>query len=409
MKRRDFLKNMTFDATGLAALIIMVISGCSGPKEPEIFIDIDKKLQYSAATVRQSLAGLSVEEGFPRRVNQGEYRWSNTRYTGWTSGFFPGLLWNLYTFTGDDELKQAAIAYTNALEPITRMDWNTHDLGFMMYLSAGKAYEHTQDAIYRQWLMETADSLADLFNPVVGTIHSWPWGERRHGWPHNTIIDNMLNLELLFWAANNGGGEHLRDIAITHTHTTLRNGFRNDFSTWHVIVYEKDSPNVIKKITDQGYSDESVWSRGQAWAMHGFSMAYRETGIAEFLDVAVAASEFFIDHLPDDFVPYWDFMLPDTAGQPRDASAAAIAASALVELSTLVDDQEVSSHFLETAQQMIRSLFENYRSEETMAILGHSTGSKPHDSEIDVPLVYADYYFIEALMRMRNGELRMKN
>ncbi|MFW5758317.1 MAG: glycoside hydrolase family 88 protein, partial [Bacteroidota bacterium] len=240
-----------------------------------------------------------------------------------------------------------------------------------------------------------------LYNPEVGTIHSWPWMTRKNNWPHNTIIDNMLNLELLFWSAKNGGNPDHYQIAVTHALTTLKNHFREDYSSYHVLVYDSTSPNVLQKITDQGYSDESVWARGQAWALYGYVLCYRETGMPEFKDAAIQIADFYVNHLPSDFVPYWDFKLPSYENQEKDASAAAIAASGLVELSELLEEKNLKEKYLDVAVNTINSLSsDDYLSHDTMAILEHSVGSKPHDSEVDVPLIYADYYYVEALLRL---------
>jgi unsaturated chondroitin disaccharide hydrolase len=286
------------------------------------------------------------------------------------------------------------------LKPVKELEWKTHDLGFMMFPSVGNGYRITGKEKYKEWLLETADSLSVLFNPDVGTILSWPWMEKKRGWPHNTIIDNMLNLELLFWASKNGGGQNLHDIAVKHAQTTLKNHFRDNYSTYHVVVYDKNSPKVLARITDQGYSDESVWSRGQAWAIYGFAMCYRESGLAEFREAAVNAADYYISNLPEDYIPYWDFNLPAYESEEKDASAAAVAASGMLELARLSDDLKEKERFKKAAIKTLQSLStDQYLSEETMAILDHSVGSKPHNSEIDVPLVYADYYYVEALVR----------
>ncbi|MCF8361825.1 MAG: glycoside hydrolase family 88 protein [Prolixibacteraceae bacterium] len=384
----------------LALLPLLCFLGCSYSVKNNL--DAQQQLGVCSEIVLSAVDDLEVNEGFPRAVKEGDYAWTCTGHTAWTSGFFPGLLWYLYEHSHNDFLKLKAEAYTENLKPLKELAWGTHDLGFMMFCSAGNAYRITGDEKYKSWLLETADSLADLFNPDVGTIHSWPWMKNKRGWPHNTIIDNMMNLELLFWASKNGGSQRLYDIAVSHAQSTLKNQFRDDFSTCHVVVYDNQSPKVLSRITDQGFADESVWSRGQSWAIYGFAMCYRETGLPEFKEAAVNAADYYLSGLPEDHVPYWDFKLPDFKEEEKDASAAAIAASGMLELAKLSDNPDEKKRFKEAAVKTLNSLSsEEYLSGETMAILDHSVGSKPHGNEIDVPLVYADYYYVEALMRLK--------
>ena len=379
--------------------------------QSQVGIDTDKLLSNCEQKVKRTIQEMDVQDGFPRSVKKGNYRWSTTGISGWTSGFYPGLLWYLYEYSNDEQILEAAKTYTEKLEPIKELDWNTHDLGFMMYCSVGNGYRITGNEDYKSWLLQTADSLAALYNPRVGTILSWPWMKQKRGWPHNTIIDNMLNLELLFWASKNGGPDRYYDIAVTHARTTIRNHFRSDYSTYHVVVYDDQESKVLQRITDQGYSDESVWARGQAWAIYGFAMCYRETGLSEFRDAAIRASDYYLSQLPADFVPYWDFKLPTFEGEERDVSAAAIAASGFLDLAVELDDPKLKKKYLEAAKGTLQSLSsDKYLSRSTLAILDHSVGSKPHNSEIDVPIIYADYYYIEALLRlykMDNGSFKL--
>ena len=383
----------------LKLLPLLCFLGCNSPHGDDF--DSEKQLDVCVEIGLSAVKDLDVSDGFPRSVKEGDYAWTCTGHTAWTSGFFPGMLWYLYEHSGNELLRTRAQAYSELLKPVKKLDWGTHDLGFMMFCGTGNGYKITGKEKYRDWLLETADSLAALYNPVVGTIHSWPWMERKRGWPHNTIIDNMLNLELLFWASKNGGDQRLYDIAVEHAHNTLRNHFRDDFSTYHVVVYDNQSQRVLSRITDQGYADESVWARGQAWAIYGFTMCYRETGLSEFREAAINAADYYLSNLPEDLVPYWDFKLPEFQGAEKDASAAAIATSAILELAYISDDQELKQRYKQAALNTLKTLSSDaYMSTETMAILDHSVGSKPHDSEIDVPLVYADYYYVEALIRL---------
>ena len=264
------------------------------------------------------------------------------------------------------------------------------------------------DPAYKKILLATADTLATLFNPKAGTILSWPRDIQKWG-GHNTIVDNMMNLELLFWASKNGGSQKLYDLAVTHAETTMRNQFRPDHSVYHVVVYDSITGQLIKHKTHQGYADESVWARGQSWAIYGFTMCYRETEKPEFLDFAQKVADIYLKKLGKETVPFWDFddprSRPDSSGSvpnaPRDASAAAITASALLELSGYVKDAAKATEYRKKAEEMLVELSKNYQSrDKNTAFLLHSTGHKPNGSEIDYSIIYADYYYIEALLRL---------
>ena len=215
-------------------------------------------------------------------------------------------------------------------------------------------------------------------------------------------MDNMINLELLFWAAKNGGNKHLYDIAVKHAETTMQNHFRPDYTSYHVVVYDTATGKKIKGITHQGYNDSSMWARGQSWAIYGFTMVYRETKDQRFLNFAQQVTDVYLKNLPADHIPYWDFNAPDIPAAPRDASAAAVTASALLELSTLVTDKAIATTYRQQAEQMLQSLSTNYQSRQVNnAFLLHSTGHKPNGGEIDASIIYADYYYIEALLRLK--------
>jgi unsaturated chondroitin disaccharide hydrolase len=363
--------------------------------------DVDDALDYCAAQVEKALPALTDDNKIPDNILSGSESkdWNCSTFGSWKSGFWPGILWYSYEYTGDETTRQQAERFTRALYPIAAKKAGNHDIGFQIYCSLGNGYRITQNPEYREIMLRAADSLATLYNPLVGTICSWPYQKQ---WPHNTIIDNMMNLELLFWAARNGGGRELYDIAFRHAEVTMHNHFREDFSAYHVVVYDAVTGERLQRITHQGYADETMWARGQAWAVYGFTMAYRETGDAEFLETAVRAVDIFLKNLPEDRVPYWDFNAPDSPDAPKDASAAAIVASALLELQGFVDPER-AAFYRDSAVDILVSLSsEAYRSGETNnAFLLHSTGHKPGGSEIDASIVYADYYYLEALMRLK--------
>ena len=325
-----------------------------------------------------------------------------TDYKAWTSGFFPGVLWQLYEEYADSQLLEYARHFTDIVEPAKDIR-STHDVGFMIHCSAGHAYRITGTPHYLDVIMTASESLISRYEDSLGVIRSWDWNSK---WKYPVIIDNMMNLEMLCFASHVSGDSRYIDIAGKHADTTIKNHFRDDYSTWHVVSYDPETGVPHVRNTHQGYSDESSWSRGQAWGLYGYVMMYRETGNPDYLDQARKIASFLVNHpnMPEDMVPYWDFDAPDIPDDVRDASAAAIMASALLELSVL-DKSKHSRKWYKTAVKQLCSL----SSEEYQAapgtnggfILMHGTGHKPGNSEIDVPLSYADYYYIEALIRLK--------
>ncbi len=320
------------------------------------------------------------------------------RSQDWTSGFYPGSLWLMYDYTKDKQWEQMARKWT---APLAKEQFNkgTHDLGFMLYCSFGNGYRLTNDPAYKAIMIQGAKSLITRFNKNTGVIKSWDHG----AWQYPVIIDNMMNLELLYWASKVTGDPVYKNVANTHALTTLKNHFRPDNSSYHVIDYDTITGKVLARVTHQGYADESAWARGQAWGMYGYTVAYRETKDKRFLAQAQKIAGFFINHprLPEDKVPYWDFDDLKIPNVTRDASAAAIAASALLELQKY--SPEKAKEFTSVASQILTSLSSPAYLAKTGSnnnfILMHSTGHLPGGSEIDTPINYADYYYIEALIR----------
>ncbi|MDR0940143.1 MAG: glycoside hydrolase family 88 protein [Mediterranea sp.] len=313
----------------------------------------------------------------------------------WTSGFFPGSLWYAYELTGDEALKAQAIRYTNRLNPV-RHYRGTHDLGFMVNCSYGNAQRLAPNDTIATVMRETANNLSSRFNDTIGAIRSWDFGT----WHFPVIIDNMMNLDLLFAVSKATGDSQYKEIAIQHAITTLRNHFRPDHTSWHVVSYNADG-TVERKQTYQGRDDQSAWARGQAWGLYGYTSCYRETRDTLFLGEAIRIADMIMSHVrTNDAIPYWDYDAPASIETPRDASAAAITASALIELSTLVPTGE---QYLDYAEKILKSLSsDDYlarKGENQGFILMHSVGSLPNSSEIDTPLNYADYYYLEALKR----------
>ncbi|MBO9635183.1 MAG: glycoside hydrolase family 88 protein [Chitinophagaceae bacterium] len=340
----------------------------------------------------------------PRTLDNGELKLVASR--DWTSGFFPGVLWFLYEYTGKPEWKEQAQTYTAFIEK-EKTNAGTHDMGFKVYCSFGTGFRLTNDPKYKAVIIESARTLASRFNPTVGCIRSWDHSKDK--WDFPVIIDNMMNLELLFAATQLTRDSAYYRIAVSHANTTMKNHFRPDYSSYHVVAYDSLTGKVEKRQTHQGYSHESAWSRGQAWALYGYTMCYRFTRDKRYLEQAEHVAQFILNHprLPKDKVPYYDFDAPGIPNEPRDASAAACIASGLYELAQYSNK---AATYTAAANTMVESLTKIYRSpigENKGFLLLHSTGSKPSNSEVDVPLSYADYYYMEALLRSKHMHDKM--
>ena len=349
-------------------------------------------------TCLEPIAATSEEPVLPRSINPDGSLWvSNHKW--WCSGFYPGTLWYVYEYTGDEAVKALAQKYQAPLEPI-RFRKNHHDVGFQLMCSYGNCLRLTADAESEAIIKDGANSLATRFDPEVGCTRSW----NSKKWTYAVIVDNMMNLELLLKGAELSGDESLKEIALTHSRTTMKNHYREDFSSYHLVDYDPETGAVLGKQTVQGYADDSAWARGQAWGLYGYTMVYRFTKEQDMLDQAIAIAEYISPRLPKDYVPFWDFDAPDIPNDVRDASSGSLIASALIELSTYVD-AEKAARYLAVAENTLRELAsERYLAKEGEQygfILKHSTGSKPGNSEVDVPLTYADYYFLEALLRWK--------
>ena len=332
----------------------------------------------------------------PRTVEKGEFKLVASK--DWTSGFFPAELWYLYEYTNDPKWLALAKKYTADIKK-EQFNKGTHDLGFMIFCPFGNGYRLTKDTAYRSVIIQAAKSLSSRFNAKAGVIKSWDHGKDK--WKFPVIIDNMMNLELLFEATKLTGDSSFYQIAVKHANTTQKNHFRSDFSSYHVVDYDINTGEVIKKVTAQGYADESAWARGQAWALYGYTVCYRETKEKSYLDLAVSIANLIMNYKskPADGIPFWDYNDPAIPMVSRDASAAAITASALYELAKYVPKKALYS---KEANKILKTLSTAYASKPGTNygfILEHSTGHRPANSEIDVPINYADYYYLEALLR----------
>ena len=340
------------------------------------------------------------QDALPRTFEKGEVQ--TIRYDHWVSGFFPGVLWLLYENAGNQQLRQLAEMYTDRVEPAKRVT-NTHDLGFMLYCSFGQGYRLTGNRHYLDVIKEGTQSLLTRWNDRLGVIKSWESGPK---WQYPVIIDNMMNLEMLCFMTRETGDRRYERIAERHANTTMKNHFREDYSTYHVVSYDTITGQPHAKNTHQGYADGSSWARGQAWGLYGYTMMYRETLNPRYLHQAQQIGKFLMNHprLPEDKVPYWDYDAPDIPNAKRDASAAAIMASALIELSQL-DPSELAPQWLALAKKQLRTLsapeYLAKEGEQGDFIIKHGVGFHRAGAEVDVPLTYGDYYYVEALMRMK--------
>jgi unsaturated chondroitin disaccharide hydrolase len=392
--------------TGVLFLLIAVSTVNAQGKikfklDKQLLKAIDNNFIDAANQYKVLMKNLPADK-FPKTffLETGKYEFSNSGW--WCSGFYPGTLLFLYQQTKD------AVLYNEALRilgPLKKEEYNTgtHDLGFMMYCSFGNANLIEPKQAYKDILLNSAKSLATRFSSTVACIKSW------NGKPDEylVIIDNMMNLKLLFWATQVSGDSSFYKIAVTHANTTMKNHFRNDNSSYHVINYNATTGAVQQKKTAQGFADESAWARGQAWGLYGYTETYRETKDSKYLEQANKIAIFILSHpnLPADKIPYWDFNAPGIPTALRDASAGAIMASALLELCTYVNKKDAKKYF-KAAETMLKTLasaeYKAAAGTNGGFIIKHGLGHNPNKTEVDVPLTYGDYYFIEAMMRYKN-------
>lgn len=378
----------------LISFLAPIMISCAGNNIDSL---IDKDLKRAGEQLSLMSERFDTAAVTPRSWDNGVYK---LLPKDWTCGFFPGVYWLYYQLTGDKTIEKEALKFTARLSDIPAIK-TTHDLGFMVFCSYGKQYEVEKDSVSAAAIVEASNSLISRFEPSIGLIRSWNFGK----WNYPVIIDNMMNLEMLFWASEYTGNPQYRDIAIKHADKTMENHFREDNSSYHVVSYNNDG-TVESKGTHQGYSDSSSWSRGQAWALYGYTLCYRFTKDNRYLEQSENIATLIIDNktTPKDHIPYWDYDAPNIPDEPRDASAAAVTASALLELQLYVD-KNLAKIYKDYAASIIRSLsspeYLADKGDNGFFILKHSTGAASLGSEIDVPLVYADYYFLEALKRYR--------
>jgi rhamnogalacturonyl hydrolase YesR len=386
----------------------ILLFGCTAQKKSaipnrEMLQTIDRNFSDASAQYKVMMTKLSPNR-FPKTYYAQKDSLETSNSGWWCSGFYPGTLLYLYEQTKDQSLLSEAERILKVLEK-EKNNTSTHDLGFMMFCSFGNADRIASKPEYKDILLTSAKSLSTRFNPKVGCIKSWDSNPS----DFLVIIDNMMNLELLFWATRVTGDSSFYKIATTHANTTIKNHFRPDYSSYHVINYDPVTGAIKQKRTAQGYADESAWARGQAWGLYGFTATYRETKDPKYLDQANHIAQFILNHpnLPADKIPYWDFNAPDIPNALRDASAAAIICSALLELSGYVDEQQ-KKKYLSVAETILKNLSTDpYKASigtNGGFILQHCVGHMPNKTEVDVPLTYVDYYFVEAMKRYKELE-----
>lgn len=394
----------------IVIVLIVIAHSCKENKTAKNITTGDAAVISPMKNAQKQLALQLVEaekaDRIPRTINSdGSMHWAKEGFD-WTEGFFPGSLWYMFENTKDEKWKDAADKFQGLFEDHKNYT-SYHDLGFVFNCSYGNGYRLTKNEAYKQIMITAGESLMTRFNPTVGCIKSWDvdkgWQSERN-WMFPVIIDNMMNLEMLFELTEITGDQKYKEVAIEHANTTLKNHFRKDNSSYHVVDYNPDTGKVRSKQTAQGFADESSWARGQAWGLYGYTVCYRYTKDQRYLEEAQKIAEFIINYkdTPKDGIPYWDYNANNIPNEPRDVSAAAITVSALIELDAYSDGA-----YLPAIDKILSSLAsDEYTAkigENKNFILKHSVGSIPHGAEIDVPLNYADYYYLEALMKYQNS------
>ncbi|VXB89486.1 glycoside hydrolase family 88 protein [Maribacter litoralis] len=387
---------------GFGVFFILALLSCkenTNKKEIAKILPVDSLLQIRYQKILDyPVDSVTIPRSFDPKIN----KIFKVAPKDWTSGFYPGNLWQLYKLTENEAFKSKARDVTAYIEK-EKFNDGTHDMGFKIYSSFGEGFEVTKSEHYENVIIESAGTLATRFNETVGSIRSWDFN--KDIWEYPVIIDNMMNLELLFEATKISGDSAFHKIAVQHANTTLINHFRDDNSSFHVIVYDTVSGNVIDKVTHQGYNDSSSWARGQAWGIYGFTMCYRYTNNPVYLEQAEKSAEFYLKHknLPNDGIPFWDFDDPSLPNALKDVSAATVVASALVELASFTNKSLYSDY----SKLVLRTLKSNEYilspGIEAPFILKHSTGNWPKKDEMDVSINYADFYFLELMLRLENS------
>lgn len=391
--------------TILTICCFFCLTACHSGKiddEKNLITTIDSALLFAEKQSLLMAKKYEKQEGkLPRTFENNQDVSSDSRW--WCSGFFPGVLWYIYENSKNAEVESFAKLYTARIER-EKYTTDNHDVGFMIYSSFGNGYRLTQDPHYKEVMLTAAKSLSTRYNAKVGLIRSWDHNTEQ--WQYPVIIDNIMNLELLLWASEQSENEPFKDIALSHADKTLQHHFRPNYSSYHVVSYDTVSALPHRKQTHQGLSDESSWSRGQAWGLYGYTYLYRETKDERYLQQAMGIANYLLNHpnMPADYIPYWDYDSPDIPNTYRDVSAASIMASALIDLSNFVDEKlakQYSAAAITQVKTLATPAYTANLGENGCFILKHSVGAYPLHSEVDVPLTYADYYYVEALTKLK--------
>lgn len=379
----------------------LCVAGCTMDGEKETMKELADRVFDVAKIQYTEMAEYLDETTMPKTLDE-EGKLETSPVKWWCSGFYPGSLWYIYEYTEDKNVRALAEEQTMKVEEIKNVK-HDHDVGFQINCSFGNGYRLTGNEYYKEVMHTAAHSLATRFNPNVGCTRSWNWSKKGREWKFPVIIDNMMNLELLLEVSRMFSEPELEKIAVSHAETTMKNHFRDDYTCFHLVDYDPETGDVRSKETVQGYADYSAWSRGQAWALYGYTMVYSYTKDIRLLEHAQHVADMLLEKLPEDGIPYWDFNAPDIPDALRDASAGAVMASGYITLSRMTSDPEKSKAYLDMAETQIRTLAsDTYLAkpgENGCFILKHSVGNLAGNKEVDVPLTYADYYFLEAIIR----------
>ena len=395
----NFTPRKTYSRLALALLAIVPVKPARA--DGDLNALVDSAVQTSLVRLEKSVREVGGPALYPT-YGTPQLRWQLKPASDWTSGFYPGCLWRAYEISRDPRFAGWAREWTAGIEG-EKLNTDTHDLGFRFMCSFGNGIRLApgpENRRYKEAMIAAAETLARRFNPRVGALSSnWDMAPVGNSFP--VVVDIMMNLELLFWTAENGGPADLAVLARTHALTTGRDFVRPDGGTYHVVRYNPDTGRVINRGTLQGAGPETTWSRGQAWGIYGMVVAYRYTHDQQFLDLAIKLADYFLGHLPADHVAPWDFQ---SEIKYRDVSAAAITASALFELARYGDDAALRRRYESGAEAMLASLCQPpylVTRTDSNCLLDHSVQFLPIHSNVDVPAIFADYYFLEAIARFR--------
>lgn len=387
----------------LISLLVIILFFNLSLSANELDSLVDNAIKISLIKLENSVVDVADSTLFPTYATE-ELVWKLKGSDDWTSGFYPGCLWYAYELSGNEKFEKWARQWTASIEH-EKFNMETHDLGFRFmctFANGLRLGNNSEYDDYKDIILTAASSLSKRYNRKIKCLSSnWDMLEIENSFP--VVIDIMANLNILFWAAENGGTKYYKDYALNHARKTYRDFVRSDGGTYHIVRYNKENAEIINKGTLQGDGDETTWSRGHAWMVYGLVETYAYTGEKDILNMAIKMSDYFIEHLPDDQVSIWDFQ---SEIDYRDVSASSIVTSALFRLANQVEGKDLKEKYSAQAAGMLTSLckppyfIENINSN---CILDHSVQYLPINSNVDVPAIFADYYFLEALVRYKKS------